>query len=183
MPRKSRIDAAGAVHHIMVRGIERRVLFRDEGDRDDFLRRLSAMLKETATVCYAWTLIPNHVHLLLKTGRAPLSQVMRRLLTGYAVSFNRRHRRSRHLFQNRYTSILCEEDPFVLELVRSIHLNPVRAGLVAGLISLDGFRYAGHGALIGRGENDRQDTDGIVRLFSPSACMPVVSSATGLSRD
>ena len=71
--------------------------------------------------------------------RAPLSQVMRRLLTGYAVSFNRRHRRFGHLFQNRYTSILCEEDPYVLELVRYIHLNPVRAGLVAGLTSLGGF--------------------------------------------
>ena len=92
---------------------------------------------------------------------------MRRLLTGYAVSFNRRHRRSGHLFQNRYTSILGEEDPYVLELVRYIHLNPVRVGLVAGLTSLDDFRYCGHGALMGRRKNDWQDTDGVLRLFSP----------------
>ena len=61
----------------------------------------------------------NHFHLLLRTGAAPIATVMRRLLTGYAVSFNRRHRRHGHLFQNRYKSILCQEDPYLLELVRS----------------------------------------------------------------
>ena len=140
MPRKSRIDDTGAMHHIKARCIERRVLFHNDGDRDDFLRRLAAILKETGTPCCAWTLIPNHVHLLLKTGRVPLSQVMRRLLTGYAVSFNRRHRRSGHLFQNRYTSILCEEDPYVLELVRGqSHDNSIVALWRKGCARADGM--------------------------------------------
>jgi len=104
MPRKSRIDAPGALHHIICRGIEQRPIF-DDDDRDRFVERLGTVLEETATACYAWELIPNHFHLLIRTGSVPVANVMRRLLTGYAVSFNLRHRRSGHLFQNRYKSI------------------------------------------------------------------------------
>ena len=166
MPRKSRIDAAGALHHIMVRGIERGVIFEDDTDRDRFIDRLSHILLETATRCYAWALIPNHFHLLLKTGRMPVSRVMQKFLTGYAVSFNRRHTRSGHLFQNRYKSILCQEEPCLLELVRYIHLNPVRADIVSSLSELDRFPYSGHSALMGTRSNDWQDTKGVLRFFS-----------------
>jgi REP element-mobilizing transposase RayT len=92
MPRKARIDTVGALHHIIVRGIERRKIFYDDIDRDNFLNRLGAILTDTKTPCFAWALIPNHLHLLLRTGVAPIATVMRRLLTGYAISFNRRHR-------------------------------------------------------------------------------------------
>jgi REP element-mobilizing transposase RayT len=88
MPRQSRIDAPGALHHIIVRGIERKRIFVDDKDREDFLERMSALLQETRTLCYAWALMTNHVHLLLRSGASPLSSVMRRLLTGYAVRFN-----------------------------------------------------------------------------------------------
>jgi putative transposase len=101
MPRQARIDAPGALHHIIIRGIERKAIFKDNADRANFLERLGRILLETETGCYAWVLIRNHVHLLLKTGLTPIATVMRRLLTGYAVSFNRRHRRHGHLFQNR----------------------------------------------------------------------------------
>jgi putative transposase len=117
MPRKARIDASGALHHIIVRGIERRKIFWDDADRDSFVRRLGRVVGETDTGCFAWALMPNHAHLLLRTGRTPIAGVMRRLLTGYAVEFNRRHRRHGHLFQNRYKSILCQQDPYLLELV------------------------------------------------------------------
>ena len=110
MPRKSRIDTPGALHHIITRGIDRGDIFKDDTDRNSFLERLGAILSETKTFCFAWALIPNHFHLLLKTGATPISVVMRRLLTGCAVTFNRRHRRYGHLFQNRYKSILCQED-------------------------------------------------------------------------
>jgi putative transposase len=129
MPRKSRIDAPGALHHVIARGIARREIFLADADRDDFLKRLADILMESKTACYAWVLIPNHLHLLLRTGTTPLSSVMKRVLTGYAVGFNRRHNRQGHLFQNRYKSILCQEEPYLLELVRYIHLNPLRAGL------------------------------------------------------
>jgi hypothetical protein len=90
---------------------------------------------------------------------------MRRLLTGYAVSFNRRHRRSGHLFQNRYKSILCEEDPYLLELVRYIHLNPLRARIVDELMALDSYPYCGHSAIMGKAEHDFQDVHYILKLF------------------
>jgi len=108
MPRKARIDAPGALHHIICRGIERRKIFDDDIDRDNFLDRLGSISIETSTTCYSWALIPNYFHLLLKTGKVAISTVMRWLLTGYAVSYNRRHRRSGHLFQNRFKSILCK---------------------------------------------------------------------------
>jgi REP element-mobilizing transposase RayT len=106
MPRKARIDAPGALHHIIVRGIERRKIFKDDTDRINFLGRPGKVLSETGTTCFAWALIPNHFHLLLRTGACPLSTVMRRLLAGHAMNFNRRHRQSGQLFQNRYKSIL-----------------------------------------------------------------------------
>ena len=109
MPRQARIDAPGALQHIIIRGIERKAIFKNGADRQDFIDRLGKLLHDTETACYAWALMTNHVHLLLRTGKTTISTTMRRLLTGYAVSFNRRHRRHGHLFQNRYKSILCEE--------------------------------------------------------------------------
>jgi len=137
----------------MARGIERRKLFRDDKDRKSFLERFAIILEETQTQCYAWALIPNHFHILLRTGPTPLSKVMRRLMTGYAVTFNKRHKRSGHLFQNRYKSVICEEDPYLLELIRYIHLNPLRAKLVQDLNELDRYPWTGHSAILGRRKN------------------------------
>ena len=108
MPRKSRIDTHGALHHIMARGIEGGNIFRDDADKKHFLERLEKILKDTETCCYAWALIPNHFHLLLRTGPTPITTVMRRFLTGYAQWFNRRHQRQGHVFHNRYKSIKLE---------------------------------------------------------------------------
>ncbi|MCP3895726.1 MAG: transposase, partial [Bacteroides sp.] len=94
MPRSSRLDAPGALHHIIARGIGRRKIFNDHLDRDAFLDRLGMILNESRTACFAWSLMTNHFHLLLRTGPVPISTVMRRLLTGYAMHYNRRHRRS-----------------------------------------------------------------------------------------
>ncbi len=165
MPRKSRIDAPGALHHVIVRGIERRRIFKDDQDRDSFLERFGTILKESKTHCFAWALIPNHFHLLLKTGQAPVATVMRRLLTGHAVYFNRRHRRSGHLFQNRYKSVLCQEDSYLLELVRYIHLNPLRAEIVQDLNALNKYPYSGHSVLMGRKKNDWQNIEWILKRY------------------
>ena len=90
---------------------------------------------------------------------------MRRLLTGYAVSFNRRHRRHGHLFQNRYKSILCQEDAYLLELVRYIHLNPIRARIVEEMEALGEYPFSGHSAIVGRVKRDWQDTRGVLRFY------------------
>lgn len=168
MPRQARIDAPGALHHIIVRGIEKRKIFRSDGDRENFLERLGHIVSETKTDCFAWALIPNHVHLLLRTGHSPISRVMSRLLTGYAVSFNRKYRRHGQLFQNRYKSILCQQDRYLLELVRYIHLNPLRVGLVEDMQSLDKYLWSGHGGLMGNRPHDWQNADYILALFADS---------------
>jgi len=87
MPRKARIDAPGALHHIIIRGIEHKAIFKDSADRKNFFERCRAIISETEIGCYAWVFMTNHIHMLLKTGLAPIATVMRRLLTGYAVSF------------------------------------------------------------------------------------------------
>ena len=165
MPRKSRIDAAGALHHVIARGIDRGKIFQDPTDKRNFIDRLENIIKDTETSCFAWAIIPNHFHLILKTGNVPIATVMRKLLTGHALWYNRRHRRSGHLFQNRYKSILCQEDTYLLELVRYIHLNPLRARLVRDLTDLDKYSFSGHGVILGRHSNDWQDTDSVLRLF------------------
>jgi REP element-mobilizing transposase RayT len=165
MPRKARIDAPGALHHIIVRGIDRCAIFHDDRDRDQYLERLGDILTDTDTPCYAWALIPNHFHLLLKTGLTPIAGVMRRLLTGHAVYFNRRHRRHGHLFQNRYKSILCQEETYLRELVRYIHLNPVRAGLVEDMQALDRYPYCGHSVLLGKIKREWQQVDYVLGFF------------------
>ncbi len=169
MPRKARIDAPGAVHHIICRGIERRKIFRDDTDRNSFVERFGRVISETQTPCYGWALMPNHFHVLLKTSNVPITTVMRKLLTGYAVTFNRRHGRTGHLFQNRYKSILCQENPYLLELVRYIHLNPLRASLVSSIKQLDWYIYCGHSFLVGNRKNDWQDTNTVLKLFGNRA--------------
>src|SRR4030043_1826373 len=165
MPRGPRIDAPATLHHVMVRGIERRRIFESERDREDFLDRLGRVIQEGGASCFAWVLIPNHAHILLRTGSTPLAKMMRRLLTGYAVSFNLRHQRSGHLFQNRYKSIVCEEDSYLLELIRYIHLNAIRAGLVKDLRELDRYRWRGHSVLVGYEQRDWQGRGGGLFLF------------------
>jgi putative transposase len=165
MPRQARLDRAGLLHHVMIRGIERRNIFRNNTDRDDLIARLSSLLPETKTICYAWSLMSNHAHFLLRSGPSGISFLMRKLLTGYAVSFNRRHKRTGQLFQNRYKSIICQEDAYFAELVRYIHLNPLRAGIVSSLPELDRFAYSGHSAIMGRKERPWQETASVLLLY------------------
>lgn len=165
MPRQARLDAPGTLHHVMVRGIEGTNIFRTDKDRNDLLERLAAQCEVEALKVYAWALLPNHFHLLVRTGNRPLFASMRKILTGYVVRFNRRHKRQGHLFQNRYKSIVCEEDPYLLELTRYIHLNPLRAGMVRTLKELERYRWSGHSAILGVVKRQWQDTGEILRNF------------------
>jgi putative transposase len=166
MPRKARIDAPGALHHVIIRGIERRKIFRSDHDRTNFVTRLSELVPETKTDCCAWGILENHVHFLFRTGSVPVSVFMSRLLTGYAGWFNRKYRRHGQLFQNRYKSILCQEDPYLKELVRYIHLNPLRAGLVTSLEELDRYPWCGHGVLMNKTEQPWQNIEYVLGMFS-----------------
>ena len=168
MPRGPRLDAPDTLHHVMVRGIERAVIFRDDPDRADFLGRLALLVEAGAWIVYAWALLPNHLHLLVRTGSRPLAHSMRSLLTGYAGAFNRRHKRVGHLCQNRYKSIVVEEEPYLLELVRYLHLNPLRAKVVPTLRRLDRYPWTGHSALMGAVPRPWQATATILAQFGPT---------------
>ena len=165
MPRQSRLDAPGVLHHVMGRGIEKRNIFINDADRHDFIERLSGLSDDGAMDIYAWALLPNHFHLLCKTRNRPLPSTMRKLLTGYVVNFNRRHRRYGHLFQNRYKSIVCQEDRYFKELVRYIHLNLLRAGQVDDLDHLAQSPWSGHSAVLGIYKMSWQDTEYVLSHF------------------
>jgi putative transposase len=165
MPRQARLDAPGVLHHVIARGIERTSIFRTDIDRRDFLTRVASLCDAGAWLVYAWALMPTHFHLLIRTAQDSLPSSMRRLLTGYVVNFNRRQKRTGHLFQNRYKSILCEDEPYLLELTRYIHLNPVRVGMLSNLRELESYPWTGHSALMGSLSRPWQATDAILAYF------------------
>src|SRR3989339_949437 len=165
MPRQRRIIIAGGFYHIIQRGIEHRQIFIDDSDRSEFLRRLEIALRETQTSCLGWALMPNHFHLIIKTGKKPISDLMRKLLTGYAGYFNWRHKRVGHLYQNRYKGILCDEEAYLLELVRYVHLNPLRGGIVRNMDELCRYKWCGHGATAGKRKVMWQNVDEVLERF------------------
>jgi REP element-mobilizing transposase RayT len=165
MPRQAHLDAPGTLHHVMVRGLERTRGFRDDIDRADFVARLDRLVTATGVTVYAWARLPHHAHLLLRTGRRPLPRGMRALLTGYAGAFNRRHHRVGPLCQNRDKSIVVEEEAYLLELVRYLHLNPLRAQVVSDLRRLAHYPWTGHSALLGTVPRPWQDTRTILTQF------------------
>jgi REP-associated tyrosine transposase len=165
MPRQSRMDAPGTLHHVIGRGIEGTKIFRNRADREDFLDRLAKLCEAKALSIYAWALLGTHFHLLVRSGNQSLSRSISRLLTGYVVNFNRRHKRYGHLFQNRYKSILCEEDPYLLELTRYIHLNPLRARMVKNFKELGFYPWSGHSAIMGRQKRGWQDVGTVLGYY------------------
>jgi putative transposase len=165
MPRQARLDAPGTLHHVIIRGIEKRRIVDDRWDRGNFVLRMGQVASDTETPIYAWALMTNHAHILLRSGPGGLPKFMRRLLTGYAITYNRRHKRHGHLFQNRYKSIVCDEDRYFQELVRYIHLNPLRARVVKSMSELDRYRWSGHSVLMGRIKHEWQDRDHVLSWF------------------
>jgi putative transposase len=165
MPRGARLDYPGTLHHVMVRGMEGNCIVSDDDDRKFFVTRMGVVAAATGTTVYAWSLMSNHAHILLKSGPEGISSFMSKLLTGYAIRYNNRHKRHGHLFQNRYKSIVCEEEPYFLKLVSYIHLNPLRAGLVGTLAELQLYPWSGHAAVMGRIRYEWQDRDYVLGYF------------------
>ena len=166
MPRKARIDAPGALHHVIARGIDRRKVFDDDDDdRDFFIERLGKIVSDTETQCFAWALMPNHFHLqILKTGIIPVSTVMKRLLTGTPCTITGDTNDIGHLFQDRYKSIPCREDSYLFELKRYVYLNPLRGKLVSDIKALGNHPYSGIAYFMGRVTAEWRNT-AILGLF------------------
>jgi REP element-mobilizing transposase RayT len=150
MARQPRDDAPGVAHHVMIRGIERRPIFVDDVDREDFLDRLTKLALELGFLIFAWALMPNHVHLVVRSAQARISRLMARLGTGYAQSFNMRHERVGHLFQNRFRSRRAVDDTDLMGLVLYATRNPLEALLVPDAAALEDYPWCGLGALVGR---------------------------------
>jgi len=168
MPRQPRLDVPGTLHHVIVRGIERRRIVDDDRDRMYLFERVAELSTDLNTPIYAWALMKNHAHMLLRSGPGGLPNFMRKLLTGYAVFYNKRHKRHGHLFQNRYKSIVCEEDSYFRELIRYIHLNPLRGNIVEKMKELDSYEWCGHSFIIGKNRNCWQDTKYVLDWFGAS---------------
>lgn len=162
MPRGPRIDFPGALHHVYARGIEKRDIFLDDSDRDAFLGRVGVNLAKWHVRCFAWTLMSNHFHLLIQSDKGCLASFMQCLLTGYSRYFNERHGRVGHLFQNRYKSPVVSDDGYCREVVRYIHLNPLRSGIVPSVDALEEYPWTGHRRIVRGGSPDWQDT-GLLR--------------------
>src|SRR5215471_2958543 len=162
MARKCRAEVEGGLYHVMSRGNNRRRIFSAPSDYDKFLTLLARQKDRLPFFLYAYALMPNHFHLLIERQADSIGEIMHRLLTGYSNYYNRRHSRVGHLFRERYKPILCQSDRYLTELVRYIHLNPVRAGLVA---MPEQYQYSGHRAYLGLAPAGILDVDPVLRHF------------------
>lgn len=131
MGRRQRIHFPGAVYHVMDRGVDGRWIYADDRDRIYFLENLERVMRESDARVLAYCLMGNHFHLVVQVGSIPLCSIMHRLLTGYVSHFNRRQDRVGHLFQARHRAIICATEAYLSTLIRYVHQNPVRAGLVS----------------------------------------------------
>ena len=162
MARRPRIFAPGLLYHVIVRGNHRQKTFRTRRDYDAYLERLTRYRQKHKVRLHAYCLMPNHVHLLLECSRTPLAKFMQGLQQSYTQYFNLSHRKVGHLFQGRYKAIICERDEYLLELVRYIHLNPVRAKLVQGV---EEYPYSGHHCYMAAKPTEVMDPTAVLKLF------------------
>lgn len=162
MARKPRIQFEGAFYHIIIRGNQRQDIFLDETDRGQYLERLHRYRNKCGFILYAYVLMSNHVHLLIETPNDPISRIMQMINFTYTQYFNRKYGKVGHLFQGRYKSYLCDKDSYLLSLVRYIHNNPVRAGLVK---DAGAYEWSSHGDYLQRTKGI-VDTHKALRLFS-----------------
>lgn len=160
LPRK--ISETG-IYHVVFRGVNHCHLFEETGDYEKFLERLHAVKEEMSLEVYAYCLMSNHVHLLLKEKtNGDITRTMRKLLTPYASWFNRKYQRSGALVANRYKSECVEDDAYLLTLLRYIHQNPISTGITKDILD---YRWSSYTSYISRTSN-LIDKDFIMGIFS-----------------
>ncbi|MGH9872940.1 MAG: transposase [Pyrinomonadaceae bacterium] len=162
MARKGRAEVAGGLYHVITRGNNRRQIFNSAADYQKFLSLLAVQKSKLPFFLYAYCLMTNHVHLLLERQASAVGRIMHRQLTGYAQYNNRRQGRVGHLLQGRHKAILCQSERYLSELVRYIHLNPVRAGMVN---QPEDYEYSSHRAYLGLAPAGIVDVDPVLRHF------------------
>jgi len=145
MPRHPRVHAEGLLYHVIARGNDGQKIFLRQSDYQAFTEALRTVRQRYLFSLYAYVLMSNHFHLLLEVDRFPTARILQSLLTGYVRRFNKTHRRRGHLFEGRYKAIVCDRDSYLLELVRYIHLNPLRAKMVT---QPGQWQWTGHGEIV-----------------------------------
>ena len=165
MVRKTRLDYDGALHHVIGRGVNGRPVFLCDEDRRNFLHRIANILEGSSSSILAWCLLPNHFHMLFRTGSITLSKFMQRLLTGYSVSFNKKYDRKGHLFQNRHLAKLVEDSAYMYRLIAYIHLNALRAGVIDRIEELEEYPWSGHCSVLRNNPHSWHDVDALLRWF------------------
>lgn len=168
MERGTRLDSPGSLHHVMGRGAEGAQVFDSSEACCYFLDRLGRSAVQTGLSIHAWTIMPNHFHLLVEVGEQPLQKAMHRLLVGFSNYYNHRFEHRGHVFMTRYKSILVQRESYYLELVRYIHLNPIRAGLIGSLAELQDYPWSSHSAVVRGKKADWYDPGMLLSAFSRS---------------
>ncbi len=133
MPRKARVKSVTGIYHIILRGMNRQSIFEDDEDRQKFLKTLKSYKEICGYSIYAYCLMSNHIHLLIKTGQETLEQIMKRIGASYVYWYNCKYERCGHLFQDRFRSEPVENDAYLLTVSRYIHQNPIKAGIVENI--------------------------------------------------
>ena len=162
MARYPRAEVEGGLYHVIARGNNRQVIFHDEEDFKKFLSILSVQKAKLGFYLYAFCLMSNHFHLLIERQAEPVGRIMLRLLTGYSQYYNRKYRKVGHVFQGRHKAILCQADRYLGELVRYIHLNPLRARMVR---KAERYPWSSQKAYLGIDPAGVVDVDPVLRLF------------------
>ena len=165
MTRKARLIIPGAVYHIMGRCLDHYSLFNTDSDREYFLQLIEYYLSNTNTACYAWALMQTHYHLVLRSSDVPLCEIFKPLNMRYAAYHAKMYKKRGPLFMDRYKSIATQDQNYLQELIRYVHLNPVRAGVCKNLKALERYPWSGHSALLGTIKRRFQDTDAVLRRF------------------
>jgi putative transposase len=163
MARKPRIHYPGAVYHVILRGNGGQDIFFSQADRSRFYFLLQEGVEKYGHRVHAFCLMTNHVHLAIQVGEVPLSRIMQNIGFRYTSYLNRRKKRTGHVFQGRYKALLIDADRYLLELVRYIHCNPVRAGLVQ---SPDQYQWSSHRSYLGRAAIPWLTTDWVLSQFA-----------------
>jgi len=162
MARRPRLFAPGLLYHVIVRGNQRRKTFLSDTDYQAYLQRLGRYRQKFGYTIHAYCLMPNHVHLLVESSEIPLGKFMQGVQQSYSQYFNLHHRKAGHVFQGRYQAIVCDKEPYLLELIRYIHLNPVRAGMAK---EPERYPYSGHRSYLDGKPTEVIDPRKILRLI------------------
>jgi REP element-mobilizing transposase RayT len=165
MPRRSRIDLPGTVHHITIRGVDRMQIFRDDEDAADLLARFERWAHETRSQCLAWSFNGNHAHWVIVRRERSMAELMARFTSAYAQRFNRRYERVGPLFQGRYKSRVIRGEEDLRWMAFYALANPVRHG-ITGPAGIDDYLLGGWGAVFGkRTPHSFESVEAILRLF------------------